>query len=204
MNETRVVPVELLSCPFCLGSARLSPIRDGFQVQCICGAYGPPTFGGPEGWEACKAAAVNAWNKRQTAPPFAAPPTADAQGDDARTVRFIGIDPLNIAAGATIPMVPGSWRFGFTQDSDGGLRFNFRDDGPLVAFAATCDEATDAGRWRKLCAMQDDAYPGVQLLCLVGDGDDQSALADSDELTCYIDGLPESSAQAQPQAVPGE
>lgn len=78
-------------------------------------------------------------------------PPADVSGDT-RVVRFMGIDPLNIGAGAVLPMIPDSWRFAFTQADDGSLMFSFRDDGPLVAFAATpgqpadVQDGVDAGR----------------------------------------------------------
>lgn len=55
---------------------------------------------------------------------------------DVRLVRFMGIDPLKIGDGATQPMLRGSWRFAFTDDGSGVLRFHFNDHGPLVAVDA--------------------------------------------------------------------
>lgn len=63
--------------------------------------------------------------------------SADEMSGVAYKVRFFGIDPLNIGAGATHPILPESWRFAFTKDLDGVLRFAFNDSGPLVLAAAT-------------------------------------------------------------------
>lgn len=74
----------------------------------------------------------------------------DTRGADERIVRFVGIDPLNIGAGATHPMLRDSWRFAFIEDADGALRFSYSDNGPLVATDAVHPVAavgyvTDAG-----------------------------------------------------------
>jgi hypothetical protein len=50
-------------------------------------------------------------------------------------VNFVGINPLKIAEGACLPMIPDSWRFGFRK-TDTGFDFSFQDDGPLVAWEA--------------------------------------------------------------------
>lgn len=64
-------------------------------------------------------------------------------------VRFYGVDPLNIGAGATQPLLRDSWRFAFTKDLDGALRFAFNDSGPLVL--ATAADALEAERdaWKE-------------------------------------------------------
>lgn len=54
----------------------------------------------------------------------------------AELVEFIGIDPVEIAAGAHHPMIPDSWRFGFVQPEGSLLRFQRMDSGPLVAWEA--------------------------------------------------------------------
>jgi hypothetical protein len=57
------------------------------------------------------------------------------EGAAAPTVKFLGVDPLDPVRGAALPMIPDSWRFGFTQ-TDSGLMFGLRDDGPFVAYEA--------------------------------------------------------------------
>lgn len=59
-------------------------------------------------------------------------------------VAFMGFDPLNIVKGATLPMIPDSWRFGFYRSSD-ELRFGAQDNGPLVAWDAVKDRMTEVG-----------------------------------------------------------
>lgn len=61
----------------------------------------------------------------------------------ARPVQFVGLNPLALTEGALRPMVPSSWRFGFTE-IDGALRFGQKDTGPLVAVDAVADQQAAA------------------------------------------------------------
>lgn len=49
-----------------------------------------------------------------------------------RVVHFVGVDPLALTDGAARPMIPESWRFGFSA-REGDLIFGVQDQGPLVA-----------------------------------------------------------------------
>lgn len=60
---------------------------------------------------------------------------AEAEAKFGQSVAFMGVDPLNIAKGAVLPMIPDSWRFGFYKSGD-DLRFGYLDNGPLVAWDA--------------------------------------------------------------------
>jgi hypothetical protein len=51
-------------------------------------------------------------------------------------VSFCGINPLDPVRGAAQPMVPDSWRYGFRDNGDDTLTFQFMDEGPFVAHSA--------------------------------------------------------------------
>lgn len=74
-------------------------------------------------------------------------------------VVFMGVDPLNIAKGATLPMIHDSWRFGFYQSGD-ELRFGYQDSGPLVAWDAVKNLAAplDRADFERFC---DDMIDGT-------------------------------------------
>jgi hypothetical protein len=62
-------------------------------------------------------------------------------------VRFVGIDPLDPAHYASLPMIPDSWRFGFNANNNGdgsGMTFGLRDDGEYVAYEAVRELITAA------------------------------------------------------------
>jgi len=83
MNETRVVPVEFLPCPFCALNPELRTDGCGdYYVSCVDGDCAGSAQPDGETGDVARSSrnrivAISAWNKR------AAPPTADAQGDDA-------------------------------------------------------------------------------------------------------------------------
>ena len=95
-------------------------------------------------------------------------PGLEPDDTDKRAVRFIGTDPLDIAANATLPMVAESWRFGFRLNDDMTLTFTLMDEGPLVAYAAVAQPSAqgEAVPW---CARwirnnyQD--HPNIDSLC---------------------------------------
>jgi hypothetical protein len=68
---------ELAACPFCGSRASLEGVRDGCQVICngnrreACFARGPVVYHGPGGWDACRAEAIAAWNRRTRPEPLA-------------------------------------------------------------------------------------------------------------------------------------
>lgn len=117
--------------------------------------------------EMCEYAAWQAWQARPRhclALPLSAypagttyrAPTADAGG---LPVVFMGGDPLNIAKGATLPMISDSWRFGFYKSGD-ELRFGYQDNGQLVAWDAVKDLAAkmDRAEFEQFC---DDMIDGT-------------------------------------------
>ena len=76
---------------------------------------------------------------------------------EAKTIWFVGVNPINPTGGAIPPMVPESWRFGFKSDGQNqgcAMRFGFFDDGPFVAWDAVKEQVafaerakSDAGRF---------------------------------------------------------
>jgi hypothetical protein len=66
-----------------------------------------------------------------------------AQPVEGALVNFWGMNPLEIGKGASLPMIPDSWRYGFRKTAD-GFEFSAQDTGQLVAWDAVKDAVAQA------------------------------------------------------------
>lgn len=124
---------DLKPCPFCGCSKNIAMVNThhdhsgGYYIGCPdCGASTELVWAlGDDPYQVLS----EKWNRR------AATRALAAQAAPAEPVHFLGVDPMNPTAGAVLPMIPDSWRFGFSR-VDGRLCFGLQDNGPFVAYAA--------------------------------------------------------------------